>query len=1040
MRSPLPALLDADFLHREPVKRMLEAVRQQLVGELPWLGSEVQPLTPESLGQLLRELWVAQDRALGRQAAAEYHARTPASEAWTPKLPVGVFLGPLLTAAKNVTAQSPPAPLAALLRLTLERIRHLDPQTPLDRLPASSPTTDRSFFDYLARDLAALQHLSFPRVAFATEVDPATRDALTPLVQQLRGSIVGPEDNPTHTVRLPRTGTEVVDPAHPQYFRPVARVGDRVLVHWISLPDTYDDWKPASSAYAVGDIPEHSHAIPSILTGDWITDSHRYNEWMNAEDYVPESAVDLPSTASAIAATGIKRKFPVPDDANAPPTTTDKRPKTEPEDVTMTTTARDDPRVTMIDPEDPETRAAAPGKRSEFEPHPAGDLANISHSVPDPTTLDAQAETLATVAENADLPDDEMSTLQALGETSNAPLAAASSPSTGRAAVPTVTEPAPQAVQARAQLYLARQTYEVVVPSYAAWFTMDSLHANEKRGLPEFFNGRNRSKTPSVYKDYRDFMINTYRLHPTEYLTVTACRRNLVGDVCAIMRVHAFLEQWGLINYQVDPDSRPSAVGPPFTGHFRVTADTPRGLQPFQPHAPITSTAGGQRRSSATALAAAGGESTAGKSAAAPGLNLALRKHLYDAGAEDSGSTPNVAGSTPRFHCFTCGVDCTAVRYHGLKVKKMDLCAPCYLEGRFPAAMSSGDFVKLEASAVKQAQNDPWTDQETLLLLEGIEMYDNDWFRIADHVGTRTREQCITRFLQLPIEDPYLETATGGDGAGVTGSLFQHQNLPFSQASNPVMSVVAFLAANVNPGVAAAAAQSALKELAASAKAADKDKISKEKEDGVASSAMEVDGKPSEDGTATTSSHEKEAATTNGQDGPPTPAVQRAAAAALGAAAAKAETLARYEERQIQNHVHQAVELQLKKLELKMREFEELETIVRNQQQELEAERIKLLQDRLLVRKTLDELQNAESTPATATSGAATTTMTTAPAVVTAPAPAVPAVAPMAATEAVKEIAPPPADNATPPAATTFDVSPADEDITMATETPTTDN
>lgn len=46
-------------------------------------------------------------------------------------------------------------------------------------------------------------------------------------------------------------------------------------------------------------------------------------------------------------------------------------------------------------------------------------------------------------------------------------------------------------------------------------------------------------------------MMNTYRLNPSEYLTVTACRRNLAGDVGAIMRVHAFLEQWGLINYQV---------------------------------------------------------------------------------------------------------------------------------------------------------------------------------------------------------------------------------------------------------------------------------------------------------------------------------------------------------------------------------------------------------------------------------------------------------------------------------------------------------
>jgi len=46
-------------------------------------------------------------------------------------------------------------------------------------------------------------------------------------------------------------------------------------------------------------------------------------------------------------------------------------------------------------------------------------------------------------------------------------------------------------------------------------------------------------------------MIDTYRLNPTEYMTSTAARRNLAGDVCAIMRVHAFLEQWGLINYQV---------------------------------------------------------------------------------------------------------------------------------------------------------------------------------------------------------------------------------------------------------------------------------------------------------------------------------------------------------------------------------------------------------------------------------------------------------------------------------------------------------
>src|SRR5579862_6732016 len=113
----------------------------------------------------------------------------------------------------------------------------------------------------------------------------------------------------------------------------------------------------------------------------------------------------------------------------------------------------------------------------------------------------------------------------------------------------------PSVTQARledtARAFLVQQTHAIIIPSYAAWFDMTQIHPIERKSLPEFFNGRNRSKTPAVYKDWRDFMVNCYRLKPEEYLTFTACRRNLAGDVCAILRVHGFLEQWGLINYQV---------------------------------------------------------------------------------------------------------------------------------------------------------------------------------------------------------------------------------------------------------------------------------------------------------------------------------------------------------------------------------------------------------------------------------------------------------------------------------------------------------
>lgn len=115
----------------------------------------------------------------------------------------------------------------------------------------------------------------------------------------------------------------------------------------------------------------------------------------------------------------------------------------------------------------------------------------------------------------------------------------------------TAVEKTKASIEAEARAHLIPQTHSIILPSYSTWFDMSAINAIERKGLPEFFNSRNRSKTPAVYKDYRDFMINTYRLNPVEYLTVTACRRNLAGDVCAIMRVHAFLEQWGLINYQV---------------------------------------------------------------------------------------------------------------------------------------------------------------------------------------------------------------------------------------------------------------------------------------------------------------------------------------------------------------------------------------------------------------------------------------------------------------------------------------------------------
>ncbi|KZT60456.1 SWIRM-domain-containing protein [Calocera cornea HHB12733] len=533
-----------------------------------------------------------------------------------------------------------------------------------------------------------------------------------------------------------------------------------------------------------------------------------------------------------------------------------------------------------------------------------------------------------------------------------------------------------QALEEQARQYLAAQTQEIVIPSYSAWFDMSKINSIERRTFPEFFNGKNKSKTPATYKEYRDFMINTFRLRPQEYLTFTACRRNLAGDVGAIWRIHAFLSQWGLINYQVDPETRPASLAPPFTGHYRVILDTPRGLQPLHPgtapHKQINPT------SAVPHTPASGAPETPAKPTS---TSLELRQSIYQTGAKAAKEVSAAEAAElekeisagagvikPTYACDTCGVDCTRERYHSLKVPHFSLCPSCYLDGRFPSSMYSGDFVRISQSPFAHASGEEWTDEEVLLLLEGIEMHEDDWAAISEHVGTRTREQCVQKFLQLPIEDPYIEAEAD------IGPL-KYARIPFEKVDNPVMSVVAFLAANVSPAVAAEAAGAALGELTEAAEKtatpadasaapedhqmADEEHIPKEEEQTPAPAATNGEEAPI-DVDKVASEPAPQVPATNGTEEPttgvPQSAVRRAADLALRAAAARASSLATHENTVMQSLVTRIVKAQLTKLEIKMSGFEQLEELLESERRALEEQRIGLERDRENLRKQAEKL------------------------------------------------------------------------------------
>lgn len=94
---------------------------------------------------------------------------------------------------------------------------------------------------------------------------------------------------------------------------------------------------------------------------------------------------------------------------------------------------------------------------------------------------------------------------------------------------------------------------EFTVPTYAHWFRAEAVHEIERRTNIEFFNGVSPSKTPASYALFRNAIVDAYRVAPATRLSFGAVRGRFVADVMAVHRVWAFLDSWGIINFESGP-------------------------------------------------------------------------------------------------------------------------------------------------------------------------------------------------------------------------------------------------------------------------------------------------------------------------------------------------------------------------------------------------------------------------------------------------------------------------------------------------------
>ncbi|XP_029596430.1 SWI/SNF complex subunit SMARCC1 isoform X2 [Salmo trutta] len=790
--------------------------------------------------------------------------------------------------------------------------------------------------------------LTRPTVFLVPDMEQKQANKLKDIIKRHQGSITEDKSKATHHIYPSPTQQE-----DEEWLRPVMRKDKQVLVHWGMYPDSYDTWVSTSDVEGDVEDPPISEK-PWKVHAKWVLDTDAFNEWMNEEDYEVDENKKTVSFRQRI--------FPKEEEERKANAAGKKRRRSPSPPTTPAESRKKGGKKG-----NPGSHWKRRGHRGEEEEEEEEDL---TKDMEDPSPVPSMEE--VTLPKNVNPKKDSENTPVKGGavadlddlEDDSVVSGGKEEEEQGKAEVNRLIDSSEDNV--------TEQTHHIIIPSYAAWFDYNCIHEIERRALPEFFNGKNKSKSPEIYLAYRNFMIDTYRLNPQEYLTSTSCRRNLTGDVCAVMRVHAFLEQWGLVNYQVDAESRPLPMGPPPTPHFNVLADTPSGLTPMH-HRPPQIPSGQQMLNFPEK----------GKDKPSDMQNFGLRNDLY------SKKNPKSKGTSG---------------------------------GR------------------------EWTEQETLLLLEALEMYKDDWNKVSEHVGSRTQDECILHFLRLPIEDPYLENSESSLGP------LAYQPVPFSQSGNPVMSTVAFLASVVDPRVASAAARAALEEFSrvreevpaelveAHVKKVQEAARSTGKVDpayglessGIAGTApeepektappslsvivepaetekMDTDSdsqqpdkaeskdeaeKPSESAeklaegekvkSETAEPSEREERESEGGEGKATADkdkevametseedkekeeqgameeeerkklvpdggdgnIATAAAAALASAATKAKHLAAVEERKIKSLVALLVETQMKKLEIKLRHFEELETIMDREKEALELQRQQLLTER----------------------------------------------------------------------------------------------
>ncbi|KAL4348531.1 hypothetical protein GQ457_17G018280 [Hibiscus cannabinus] len=505
------------------------------------------------------------------------------------------------------------------------------------------------------------------------------------------------------------------------------------------------------------------------------------------------------------------------------------------------------------------------------------------------------------------------------------------------------------------------------IPSYSSWFAWNDIHETERQALKEFFEGSSISRTPKIYKEFRDFIINKYREDPSRRLTFTEIRKSLIGDVTLLHKVFRFLETWGLINFVAPPPPREGSEG---DDRVRVESGAPNGIR-------VVVTPNSLRPLTAPVVKGTNG----GDGVEESGVKLPPLASYSD-----------VFGDLKRLHCGHCGDNCDS-GYYEYKKDNFVVCVKCFKSGNHGEDKSMDDFELKDCSEKSATDGAVWTEAETLLLLDSVLKHGDDWDLVAQNVQTKSKLDCITKLIDLPFGESLIDSAKGRGNSSSTGMnvngvkpdpdhssehqenitnedqgydgtnenekngssenqeppLKKQRTASIPDADSSLMKQVARISTMVEPQITAAAAEAAVvmlcDEMSCPREIFDDDQI--DLTNGSISPTLrahDIEGSEIKERSSPSESQELHP---KKSDVPLPLRIRAAVATGLGAAAARAKLLAVQEEREIEHLVATIIEAQLKKLQSKIKHCDDAELLMEKEYAAIEELKEHVLGERI---------------------------------------------------------------------------------------------